>query len=161
AGQCCRRMDGERLIQTDRSQTPACLDLIFAFGLARLGESEAATSLQDRAAEQLRGSDEFPRFLYEAYSYRIRQVRAGQPALGPMPDELLGYLKKKDTAQRMAFDRLRQTSRIVEPHVHVRWDRDVLATTDALAKQLAQLPRIVDRKELAGECRRLLHENTD
>src|SRR5262249_36251816 len=79
----------------------------------------------------------------------------------PMPDELLGYLKKKDTAQRMPFDRLRQTSCIVEPHVHVRWDRDVLATTDALAKELAQLPRIVDRKELAGECRRLLHENTD
>ena len=161
AGQCCRRMDGERLIQTDRSQTPACLDLIFAFGLARLGESEAATRLQDRAAEQLRGSDEFHQFLYEAYSYRIRQVRAGKPAVGPLPDELLGYLKKKDTAQRMPFDRLRQTSRMVEPHFHVRWDRDVLATTDALAKELARLPRIVDRKELAGECRRLVHENLD
>jgi len=159
AGQCCRRMDTERLIQTDRGRMPACLDLIFAFGLARLGESEAAARLQDRAAQQLVGDGEFHRFLYEVYCHRIRQARAGRAAVGPLPDELLAYLKKKEPADRMTFDRLRQTSRIVEPHVHVRWDRDVLASNDALTKELARLPRIVDRKELAGECLHLLHDS--
>jgi hypothetical protein len=159
AGECCKRMDDGRLVKTERSRTPACLDLIFAFGLARLGESEAASRLQDRAGEQLNTGEEFHRFLMAAYSYRIRQASTVKPRPGPLPDELLEYLKMKDTARRMPFDRLRQTSRIVEPHLHVRWDRDVLAGPDALAKALNRLPRVLDRTELAGECRKLLHEH--
>lgn len=159
AGRCCQRMDNGRLIPTDRSQTPACLDLIFAFGLARLGETEAATRLQDRAAQQLGPGEAFHQFLLRAYGYRIRQTRDGKPSTGPLPDELLAYIAAKATSERLPYDRLRQTSRIVEPHQRVRWDQDYLAGTDPLAKALAGLPRILSRKELAVECRRLLHEN--
>jgi hypothetical protein len=159
AGECCKRMDVDRLIKPDRSKTPACLDLIFAYGLARLGESEAARRLQDRASEQLSAGDEFHRFLFEAYRYRIRQAQQGKPVTGSLPDELLGYARIKDISQRMPFDKLRERSRIIEPHVHVRWDQEILAAKEALAKELARLPRLIDRKELAAECRRLLQEN--
>jgi hypothetical protein len=161
AGECCKRMDDGRIVKTDRGRTPACLDLILAFGLARLGEMEAAGRLQERAGKQLNDGEEFHRFLFAAYSFRIRQARTGKPRLGPLPDELLEYLNIKDTSRRMPFDRLRQTSRIIEPNIHVRWDRDVLAGADALSKALNRLPRLLDRNELTAECRKLIHDHTD
>src|SRR5262249_24878742 len=39
--------------------------------------------------------------------------------------------------------------------------KDYLAGKDRFAQELARLPRLIDRKELAAECHRLLHENTD
>jgi hypothetical protein len=156
AGDCCERMDKSRLVQKDRSMTPACLDLIFAFGLARLGEDEA-TRLQERAADQLAKGEPFHQFLLKAYSYRIRQAQEGKPLAGPLPEALLEYLAF-DISQRPPYDRLRQYSRIIEPHQRVRWDQDYLAVTDDLDRGLAELPRIVSRKSLVTRCRQLLAE---
>jgi hypothetical protein len=156
AGDCCERMDKSRLVPKDRSMTPACLDLIFAFGLARLGEDEA-TRLQERAAGQLAKGEPFHQFLLKAYSYRIRQAQEGKPLAGPLPEALLEYLAF-DISQRPPYDRLRQYSRIIEPHQRVRWDQDYLAVTDDLDRELVQLPRIVSRKSLVTRCRQLLAE---
>src|SRR5262249_26344183 len=99
-GKCCERMDQWRLHKTEHGRTPECLDLIFAFGLARLGESAAAVELQDRAAKQLAGGDAFHQFLLRTYSLRIRQANDGKRSNRALPDSLLTYLKLKDPSQR-------------------------------------------------------------
>jgi hypothetical protein len=158
AERCCQRMDKGRLIQIDRSQTPACLDLVFAFGLARLGESEAAPRLQQRAALQLDTGDAFHEFVRRAFDYRIAQARGGLPPTGALPDELLAAVVQKAPSERLPYDRLRETSRIIEPHQGVRWDREFLAG-DPLAKELARLPNL-PRHEFAGKSRQLLKEHS-
>jgi hypothetical protein len=155
-GKCYERMDRSRLIPVDRGMTPACLDLIFAFGLARLGEISAAAELQDRAAKLLAKGNAFHQFMLRAYTFRIRQVSDGKVSTGTLPDALLAYLKLKDPSQRHSYDRLREISRIVEPHQRIRWDQDYLAGTDALSVELARLPKIIGRSPLAAECRRVL-----
>jgi hypothetical protein len=155
---CCERMDAGRLIANDRSKTPACIDLIFAFGLARLGESEAASKLRERAQKLLADGEVFHQFLLGAYSYRIRQASEGSLPHGPLPDPLLAYLTTKEPSERHPYDRLRQISRMVEPHQRILWDQDLLAVSDPLSAELARLPKIIGRKQLAGQCRRLLAE---
>lgn len=156
-GRCFERMDKTRLIAIDHSKTPACLDLIFAFGLARLGESAAASELQERAAKQLAGGDAFHEFMLRAYSHRIRQAKDGKHPQGTLPNSFLAYLKLKDPSQRHAYDRLRELSRIVEAFKGIRWAKDYEARDkDPLAKKLSALPDLLDRTALAAECRHLL-----
>src|SRR5262245_46878595 len=67
--------------------TAEYIDLIFAFGLARLGDPDIARALLNRAQEVLRNRDEVHRFLLEGYRYRIEQGLQGQPHAGPLPDD--------------------------------------------------------------------------
>src|SRR4051812_32498470 len=61
------------------AQTPSYVDLVFSFGLARLGESGAARELLDRAQGVLGLQDEAHRSLLTAYKYRITQALEGKP----------------------------------------------------------------------------------
>ena len=85
-----------RLVRAERrrsraryDQTPAYIDLLFAFGMARLGEVTAARGLLRQAAaaiEEVRR----PRphtFLLQAFQYRVEQALAGRPHAGPLPTE--------------------------------------------------------------------------
>jgi hypothetical protein len=159
-GRRCEHMDQGRLTPRDRSKTPACLDLVFAFGLTRLGEYEAAAQLQERAANQLTPGEEFHSFLLRCYGYRIGQAREGKPASGPLPDVFLDYHVWKGIHERGPYNWLREFSRIVEPHEGVRWAL-VYEASDPLAIKLAKLPQILDRKQLAGQCRALLGEHAN
>src|SRR5262245_30831326 len=74
------------------AQTPAYLDLIFAFGRARLGDDVAVNGLLASAREALyhTDTDEAHRLLYDAFAYRVRQALEGRPHTGPLPHELMG-----------------------------------------------------------------------
>jgi hypothetical protein len=131
-------------------------DLVFAFGLARLGEHEAASDLLRRAAEELGHKGEPHSFLLQAFDYRVRQVLAGKPHGGPLPAEYLEYLEAMEKQeprdpsrlQRYVADRMRNLSRIVEPDQELDPYRHWGSRTGDLEKALAELPDLADVQEV-------------
>src|SRR5262249_1520389 len=109
------------------------IDLVFAFGLARLGERSECDRLAHAAVEALGSRDEVHSWLCRAYVYRVRQALDGTAATGRLPEELLHELQQyskpaylKDLApdqqkqesdrlrmDRLRIDRLREYSRIL------------------------------------------------
>ena len=112
----------------------AVTSILLAFGfrhLRRLAESRAGLGtheLRNRARALLGGRGgaeaDVHHFLREAFEYRIAQALDGKPAVGSLPPEQLEYLEvleREDAGQegrtsRYKADRLRQHSRILEPH---------------------------------------------
>src|SRR5262245_601680 len=75
--------------------TQASIDLLFAYGLARLGEIDASRKLVYLVKEVLDGGDEAHRFLLKAYGYRIKMAQEGKRNSGPLPAEDLHFLDKE------------------------------------------------------------------
>ncbi len=157
--------------QNNAAETEAYASLILAFGLARLGEEQRARQLRQSAREVLGGKDEVHTCLLEAFDYRLHQALEGKPPTGPLPPEQLEYLeqlsqetKGQDSKSngriiRYKVDRLRQNSRILEPHEKINPYRSwQVRYFDDLGKKLAALPDIIDRAELEKTCLELLHE---
>jgi hypothetical protein len=69
------------------AQTGAYVDLVFAFGLARLGAEDDSAGFLARAEQVLGHLDEAHQWLLQAFSYRIRQARGGASG-GPLPTSL-------------------------------------------------------------------------
>lgn len=130
------------------------IDFLFAFGLARLAEVEQARELMDRASLELPGSDAVHHWLTRAYRHRIEKVLDGKP--GPPPDDLASDLERMPRETRYKVDRLREHSRILEPHEKVkpyaRWQR----FGDQLSQDLVELFDLHDRAKLAHRIRALL-----
>jgi hypothetical protein len=120
--------------------------LILAYGLARLGESQEARKLLARAKERLGERDEVHSVLLEVFDYRIGQALEGKPLSGPLPPEQIEYIEHMERLIRYRVDRLRQHSRILEPHEsndpYRRW------YSDDISKELAAWPDITDRRKL-------------
>ena len=140
-------------------------DLMFAYGLARLGDQAGAARLLQSAMATLHGRDRVSTWLAQAYEFRIRQAMEGKPNAGQLPEELLESLKPPEgVAQdnerkliRYKIDRLREHSRILEPHEKINPYRHWHARTDdALSQALADLVDLTDRSELADRLTRLL-----
>jgi hypothetical protein len=154
------------------------LDLIFAFGLARLGEADSARELLHRAhaaliprddgSRRIPGPDEHERrevqsFLYGVYEYRVKQSLEGKPHAGPLPSEHLEYLENmgKEQAGRMpryGIDRLRQHSRILDPDTKIDPYRHWQSREGGLDRALVELADLIDRQEVADRVRKLLSE---
>ncbi len=80
-------------------KTRAYSDLLFAFGLARLGEQAAAVELLHRAKAAMADEDDAHMLLFKGFEYRTQQVLAGKPHGGPLPPdqmEMLELLRKTD-----------------------------------------------------------------
>ncbi len=152
-------------------QTDSYIDLTFAFGLARLGEQDAARELLQRARLALSGEGEVHHFLFGAYEYRIKQAIEGKPHAGPLPTEQVEYLEQMDRLARSpvddrprqearicryAIDRLRQHSRILEPNEQVDPYRHWGARISDLDQALAELADVHDRKAVAERVQGLL-----
>ncbi|MFO0878493.1 MAG: hypothetical protein U0840_14230 [Gemmataceae bacterium] len=140
------------------AQTPAYVDLIFSFGLARLGENDAARELLARARAMLANKDDAHGFLLAAYEYRIRQALDGKPHTGPLPDERLQELEVIERLQKYVVDRLRKHSVILEPDQRINPYRHWGARISDFERALAELTDITDRNELAQRVDRLLNE---
>jgi hypothetical protein len=146
------------------AQTEAYADLMFAFGLARVGQAEACRELVRRAEASLPTGDEAHSFLLQAFAYRIGRVLDGKPHAGPLPPEQIEYLAAMDTESgekfsKYAVDSLRQRSRILEPEQQVYAYRYLLARAkDPRENLMAALPDMLDRVQLAGSITRLLVE---
>lgn len=134
------------------------IDLIFSFGLARLGEPEASRELLDRAHTVLIGKDDVHDFLFNAFKYRIDQARESKPHTGPLPLEQMEYLEHMERMPRYVVDRLRQHSRILEPHLKIDPYRHWSSRTSDLEQKLAELVDLNDRKEVANRVHQLLRE---
>ncbi|MFL5331300.1 MAG: hypothetical protein ACJ8C4_20630 [Gemmataceae bacterium] len=151
--------------------TGAYIDLMFAFGLARLGEAGTARELLRSATAALSesGADtvEANTFLAQAIGWRLEQVVAGRSHSGPLPMEQLEYLaslqeeitktprdSKSYDDRRLnlyAVERLREQSRILEPQDRVRAYRHTVPEIDRLFRESTLLPDILDRERLTGK----------
>jgi hypothetical protein len=82
--------------------TAAYVDLLFAYGLAKLGEAQQTAKLAEAARVAL---EKFPaetdkgiagRFLYRAFKHRVDQANAGQSLAGRLPTSLYDALDEID-----------------------------------------------------------------
>jgi hypothetical protein len=89
--------------------------LIFAYGLARLGQSEKARALADLATQPLDLEDPVHGFVVRAYRARIAHALEGQPPETPLPAAVAGELNDLERFLRYKVDRLRQFSTVLEP----------------------------------------------
>jgi hypothetical protein len=101
----------------------AYADLIFAFGLARLGQPQDVQDLLERPNRELAGAGDVHLLLYTAYAHRILQALQGEPLAGRLPSELRGRIadlgsRLMDT-ERYAVDRACAASRILEPDARI------------------------------------------
>ncbi len=110
--------------------TRAYADLTVAFGLARLGWTNAGCQRHlEEARQHLDSWDEAHAFLFRAYEFRIRQALEGQSRNMSLPAELLEELTPgswqstgSETHARMSkasdyvVNRLRERSEILEPN---------------------------------------------
>lgn len=102
------------------------VDLIVAFGMARLGEDTTAKALLAKAGKILDNDKDLAhRWLYQAFAYRIGEALANKPHGGPFPDKLNVLLANIDEGRgngpkrKYIVDRLRSQSWILEPEEHV------------------------------------------
>ncbi len=140
--------------------TPAYVDLIFAFGLAKLGEADVARERLASAKAALSGKDDAHNVLFTAFDYRIRQALDGKPHTGPLPNEQLEYLEHMERLGRYVVDRLRKHSQILEPDTRINPYRHWGARINEFEKALAELADLTDRNEIVVRVEKLLREQT-
>jgi hypothetical protein len=147
------------------------VDLMFAFGLAKLGEVTAARDLTESARVKLlepvgpKGKpDPAHEFLWKAFAWRIENAIQGKPHTGPLPDEMLSRLESIDdgrnnqASKRYVVERMMQSYWILEPHERVeayaRWRK----FQSELQNTLQNLPNIKDPNQLQATIRKTLKD---
>jgi hypothetical protein len=165
--------------------TLAFIQLLFAYGLARIGEVQASRELIEQAGKELKKGGEAHRFLLEAYQHRIGMAQEGRRNAGPLPPPLLDWLRRMDEQikklqppaaapgpseqeqrrelqelrmQRYCIDRMRHHSKILEPEEKVDPYAEWGARIDDLSRKLAEIVKLPDRQEMADRLLRLLRE---
>jgi hypothetical protein len=138
--------------------TDAYVDLMFAWGHARLGDADTAGQLVAKARERLHTyPDEYKRYprddfsrawLLDAFLFRIDEASSGRTHGGPWPTTLSEPLKaiaddraNPNRVRGYVVDRLRQLSRVLEPVEQVDpyrpWKRNVPLPLQSLHDLLA------------------------
>lgn len=142
------------------------IDLLFSFGLARLGELEESRRFLQRASASLAARDDAHQLLLAGFRFRIEQALAGKPHGGPLPDEQLEYLEmlskearsgSDGVGPRYIVDRMRAFSRVLEPEQQIDPYRHYNSRGDGeLPGELAALQDVLDCKEVAARIRQLI-----
>jgi hypothetical protein len=145
------------------AKTQSYSDLLFAFGLARLGEIEACYRVRERAKAELSDAGAAHEFLLEAFDYRITQALAGKAHGGPLPMHMMEYLavlsETSGTMPVYLIDRMREISRILEPDQEIAAYRHAFRHADSLEQTLRGLPDILDSEEVGRKVRDLLKKH--
>lgn len=129
--------------------TLAYAQLMLAFGFARLGDAEQSRQLHEAAWDHLSEQEQVHKCLLAAFDYRIDQALQGQPASGPLPADQIDRLQQLEREPRYVVDRLRQHSRILEPHEKIDPYRAWRGRYgDELSQSLALLPDLHDSAQL-------------
>ena len=164
------RLIGDRLQELHRSgvawiagdtmggrDTRPIADLMFAFGLARLGVPEAAGPLLESGLSGLNRQDPVASWVARAFGFRVRRAIEAKPVAEPLPAEMIRSLEMLDRVGRYKVDRLREHSTILEPHERINpyrhWHGKL---ADDVVKELARVVDLTDRKQLADRMARLL-----
>jgi cellulose synthase operon protein C len=143
----------------EKTQTAVYIDLLFAFGLARLGEHDPSRELLNNAREALAGgSNQSHLFLFNAFEYRIKQALDGRPANGALPPHMMEELEEMERMERYVVDRMRERSRILEPDTTLNPYRHWAARMNDLETSLVELADIFDRQEVSERVARLWAE---
>ena len=138
------------------ARTRAYADLVFAYGLARLGEVAEARRIVTWAQQKLSNKDNVHAWAFQVYEHRISEAAKGQRQ-GHLPQEALGLLEYMSRDERYKVDRLRQRSRLIEPLERIDSFRNFHRRyPDEFSRDLAQLSEIVARDELHAKLRALL-----
>jgi FtsH ternary system-associated peptide len=103
------------LTEAPPALTRAYVDLVLAYGFARLGRAERAHALRAHAAGTVDVADPVHGFLVRAYGARVEQALEGLPPETPLPPAVAGELDTLEKFARYKVDRLRQASTILEP----------------------------------------------
>lgn len=105
--------------------TQAYIDLMFAWGHARLGEAEASRRFVAEAEQRLRPTgNPVHKWLLDAFTYRIEQAIANRPHDGALLPRLIESLESIDddrheASRRYVVDQMRRLSRILEPEEQI------------------------------------------
>ncbi|HTU90999.1 MAG TPA: hypothetical protein VMF69_13050, partial [Gemmataceae bacterium] len=166
------RQRGQNVLEYKEAKTKEYIDLLFAFGLARLGERDASRQLLQRAQRTLDKEDEAHAILFRLFEYRIRQAMEGQATNTPLESdalERLNELRRIEQARRAegrrdsgpllsyVIDKMRGTSWILEPLQKIfEYRYFVAGNSDDVKQILARLPDIKNHKELAEQINGLL-----
>jgi hypothetical protein len=157
-GKALAWVEENRDILDRKPPTKAYADLLFAFGLARLGEIDDAKRLLERAQGLLDGENRVHRFLLTAFSARIQTVLEGKPHTGPLPQALLEELESMTMLDRYVIERVRHNSRILEPDRQIDPYRNWVARLSNLDKALTELVDLLDRGEIQSRILALLRD---
>src|SRR5262245_26625248 len=141
--------------------TGAYVDLMFAWGHARLSDEAMARNLVVLATERLRPApgtiqadrrlESIQSWLLDAFGYRIVQATNGLPHLGPLPPELHSRLESERAATESGdlwiqypVDFLRYVSLILEPTELVDpyrpWKRQAAPVADSAQVLMSRRP---------------------
>jgi hypothetical protein len=138
------------------ARTRAYADLIFAFGLARLGEAAEANRILGWVRQKLNRKDNVHHWALIAFEHRIGEAQRGEMP-GPLPAESLTVLELMDRNDRFRIDKLRQRSRLIEPLERIQAHRNFHRHyPDEFSRELAQLVDILERDVLHARLRELL-----
>lgn len=143
----------------------AYVDLMLAWGLARLGERSHSAELVVQARTGLDLGDPVHAFLADAFGFRLDQAIAGLTPAGPLSPTLLARLKELQSRERtdeshrerqavFKIERMRQASRILEPEERIRAYEEGHLERD-------ELRSITDQNQLAERLSELLAGPTE
>ena len=156
-----RKVVGEWCARTPKpADTLAYVDFLFAWALARLGETTETRRLQDRADRALLRSDRdvVHTWLGLAFVYRIDQALEGKSG-GPLPEDLMVRLPQMEKMPRYKVDRLRERSRVLEPVERLDPYRYIRHGTEQ-ERELTLLGDLLNRNELERRLQQFLsYEN--
>jgi hypothetical protein len=155
--------------QTCTPRTREYSDLLFAYGLARMGERDAYLLLRDRASRVLGEEDVAHFMLLQGFTYRIQQALDGKTSSGSLPSQMLDDLEKLRADRKVQkehnpqapdyaymVERMRELSRVFEPDQKVDPYRHLTAIASPLDAALATLPDVTDKADAVDRVHRLL-----
>jgi len=157
--------------QEDVKVNKPYVELMFAFGLAKLGEVTAARDLMKSAGDKLlektdKGSpDPAHEFLLKAFVWRIENAIQGKAHAGPLPAEMMARIETLDdgrnnqASKRYIVDRLRQHSWILEPQEKIDAYGPWKKHGSELHKALADLANVKEPARLEEAIKKLVRSN--
>lgn len=124
----------------------------FAWGFARLANTERARALRDaalRSFDTKHANEPIHAFLTKAYAARIDQALEGVAPDTPLPPEVSSAMTELETSVRYRVDRVRASSLVLEPRERVAATGDFLRRDKTLkADELAALRTLREPVEL-------------
>ena len=125
--------------------TQAYADLLIAWGLNRLGETNESGRLLDIARRTLPASDAIHGILGDVFDWRLQEARE-QHSAASLPTSLLTRIESLNTNDRYQVDLLRQHLRILDPleQIDARWASTMrhFQGWGELRRQLIELPAL-------------------
>jgi hypothetical protein len=147
----------EEPVAQPNPRTKEYAGLMFAYAMARLGETTGSQVILHEVQDALQG-DPVHRWVSDAFRFRVRQALDTRALRGPVEQALLDQLEQMERLARYKVDRLRQHSRILEPHEKIDPYRNWRRYRDAFTRQVTALADVSDKEQLKKQINKLFRE---